>query len=176
MAARRIVFAVVSGCGLCASGCATVAPRIEAESSLSSTYTGGRAIQDFARSPGDLGSAVAEAMEDLKMTSLERGRDGSVYKISASTADKRSVLVTMRPHQGLTRLACRVGLFGDEPLSKALLERVGVRLGTLPPAPIPDQAPSKPGSNPFFSREAVPDDVFLRDVADAPYRDRVIPP
>jgi hypothetical protein len=162
--------------GLCTLGCATVAPSVEPESSLSSTYSGGRCMQDFARSPGEIGAAVSEAMEDLKMTSQQRGRDGSVYKISATTADNRSVLVTMRPHQGLTRLACRIGLFGDEPLSRALIERVGIRLGTLPPAPIPQEPPSKPSSNPFFARDAVPDDVFLRDVAEAPYRDRVIPP
>ncbi len=119
---------------------------------------------------------MCEAMEDLKMTSIERGRSGAVFKISATTAENRSVLVTMRPHQGLTRLGCRIGLFGDEPLSRALMERTGIRLGILPPAPIPEHPPTKPGSNPIFSRDAVPDEVFLRDVAEAPYRDRVIPP
>jgi hypothetical protein len=176
MTAQRIALLAAIAGGFCAGGCGTVAPRIEPQSSLTSTYAGGRSIQDFARSPSELGATVAEAMADLKMTSLERARDGLVYKISAKTADSRSVLVTMRPHQGLTRLACRVGLFGDEPLSKALLQRVGIRLGTLPPAPIPEDIPSKPSPNPFFSRDAVPDEVFLRDIADAPYRDRVIPP
>jgi uncharacterized protein YceK len=176
MPVQRSALGGVLVCGLCLSGCATVAPSIERDSSLSSSYAGGRATQDFARSPGEIGAAVAQAMDDLKMTSVERGRDGTVYKISATTADKRSVLVTMRPNQGLTRVGCRIGLFGDEPLSKAVLERTGIRLGTLPPAPIPENPPSKPGSNPIFSRDAVPDEVFLRDVADAPYRDRVIPP
>jgi len=48
-------------------------------------------------------------------------------------------------------------------------------VGTLPAAAIPDRVPSSPGSNPFFSRNAVPDAEMLKDVAEAPYRDRVIP-
>ena len=47
--------------------------------------------------------------------------------------------------------------------------------GTQPPAAIPAQPPSRPASNPFFSRAAVPDEVILRDVADAPYRDSLLP-
>jgi hypothetical protein len=163
-------------CAVWSGGCATVAPRVQESSSLASTYTAGRAIQDFSFPPDVIGAALCQAMDDLKMTSIERGRDGSVHKLSATTADKRSVLVTMRPNQRQTRVGCRIGWFGDEPLSKALLERTGIRLGTLPPAPIPEQPPSKPGSNRYFSRDAVPDELFLRDIAEAPYRDRVIPP
>ena len=73
------------------------------------------------------------------------------------------------------RVSCRIGWFGDEPLSRTLLERIGVRLGTLPPAAIPDRPPSAPASNPIFSRDAVPDSVIFRDFAEAPYRDRVNP-
>ena len=65
-------------------------------------------------------------------------------------------MVTLRPHQTQTRVSCRIGLFGDEPLSKALLERTGVRLGTLPPAAIPDNPRARPASNPFFSDRQCP--------------------
>ena len=111
-------------------------------------------------------------MDDLKMTSIKRGRDGAVYKIDAKTADNRPVLITVRPHQGQTRVSCRIGWFGDEPLSKAILERTGIRLGTLPPAAIPENPPSAPAANPFFSRLAPPDEDTLRNIAEAPYRDR----
>ena len=114
-------------------------------------------------------------MDDLKMTSIESGRSGAVYKFDAKTPDNRSVLVTVRPHDGQTRVSCRVGWLGDEPLSKALLERTGVRLGTLPPAAIPQHPPSAPAPNPLLSRLAPPDDDTLRNIAEAPYRDRVVP-
>jgi hypothetical protein len=73
------------------------------------------------------------------------------------------------------RVSCRIGWFGDEPLSRTLLDRVGVRLGLLPPAAIPDQPPSAPAANPLFSRAAVPDSEILRDFVEAPYRHRVDP-
>jgi len=114
-------------------------------------------------------------MDDLKMTSITSGRSGAVYKFDAKTSDNRPVLVTVRPHDGQTRVSCRIGWFGDEPLSKAVLERTGVRLGTLPPAAIPENPPSVPAPNPLISRLAPPDDDTLRNIAEAPYRDRVVP-
>jgi hypothetical protein len=138
-------------------------------------YSGGRAIQDFSIPLTNVGNAVTEAMADLKLTAIQPGRDGVCYKIQAKTEDNRTVMVTLRPHQMQTRVGCRVGLFGDEPLTVALLERTGIRLGILPPAPIPEHVPSSPGSNPFFAKSAVPDAEMLRDVVEAPYRDRVVP-
>jgi hypothetical protein len=81
----------------------------------------------------------------------------------------------LHTNQGYTQVAVRAGWFGDEPLSQAILERVGIRLGNRNPESIPTKAPSAPSANPFFSRDAVPDSVMLRDFAEAPYRDRVIP-
>jgi len=175
MRVQRIALGMAVAMGLGPSGCATVAPSPERLLSTETSFGAGRAVQDFALPPGKVGEALTEAMQDLKMTAIEPGRDGAVYKIQAKTTDNRLVMVTLRPHQGQTRIGCRIGWFGDEPLSKSLLERTGVRLGTLPPAAIPENPPSSPASNPIFSRNAVPDEEMLRDVVEAPYRDRVIP-
>jgi hypothetical protein len=176
MATQRNALAAVLVLGLWQGGCATVAPTVVKESSLSSTYGGGRATQDFTAPIDRAATAVFEAMDDLKITSISRGRDGSVYKFDGKTEDNRSVLVTLRPNDGQTRVGCRVGWFGDELLSKAVLERTGVRLGTLPPAAIPDKPPSSPERNPLLKLIAPPDDAMIRDIAEAPYRDRVVPP
>jgi hypothetical protein len=162
-------------CALCQAGCATIAPSVASNSGLEPSYSGGRAIQEFAVPASSVRGAVADAMDDLKMTSIESGHSGAVYKFDAKTADKRPVLVTVRPHDGQTRVSCRIGWLGDEPLSKALLERTGVRLGTLPPAAIPENPPSSPAPNPIMSRLAPPDEDTLRAIAEAPYRDRVGP-
>jgi hypothetical protein len=175
MRAQRIALGLMLAIWAGLGGCATVAPSPERLLSTETSYSAGRAVQDFALSSSKVGEALTEAMEDLKMSTIEPGRDGAVYKIQAKTSDNRLVMVTLRPHQGQTRVGCRIGWFGDEPLSKALLERTGVRLGTLPPAAIPENPPSSPASNPIFSRNAVPDDEMLKDVAEAPYRDRVVP-
>jgi hypothetical protein len=160
--------------GLAVCGCATVRPSAEPEGSLDGpAYAAGRASQDFPATTSAVKAAVAEAIADLDMTSRKFNRDGPVSQIDAATADHRTVTITIRPVQGRTRVGCRIGWFGDEPLSRSLLERVAIRLGTLPPAAIPGKAPSAPASNPFFSRDAVPDTVFLREMMEAPYRERV---
>ena len=84
-------------------------------------------------------------------------------------------MATIRPHREMTQVTIRVGWFGDEPLTKALLERIEVRLGTRSPEAIPATVPTAPSSNPYFARDAIPDSVMLRDFADARYNDRVIP-
>jgi hypothetical protein len=114
-------------------------------------------------------------MGDLDITAIRPRRDGAVARVEGMTADHRRVVAMLRTNQGVTQVAIRIGWFGDEPLSQALVERIGVRLGTRGPESIPASAPSAPSSNPFFSRGAVPDSVMLRDFAEAPYRDRVIP-
>jgi hypothetical protein len=202
MHAQRIALGLIMAGGFAQSGCSTVSNRPEtlskgpetvstapeavskgpetsskrpAKGATEIVYSGGRAIQDFSIPLTNVGNAVTEAMADLKLTAIQPGRDGVCYKIQAKTEDNRTVMVTLRPHQMQTRVGCRVGLFGDEPLTVALLERTGIRLGILPPAPIPEHVPSSPGSNPFFAKSAVPDAEMLRDVVEAPYRDRVVP-
>ena len=180
MRARRIALVLVVVWGAWPIGCATMTPKtalmIDSHAGPSgASFAAGRASQDFAMPAGPVGNAVAEAMDDLKMTSIQRGRDGTVYKIDGKTSDNRPVTVTIRHHNGTSRVSCRIGWFGDEPLSRSLLERTGIRLGTLPPAAIPENPPSSPASNPIFSRDAIPDSVMLRDIAEAPYRDRVVP-
>jgi hypothetical protein len=141
---------------------------------LEPTFSTGRAVQEFPVFPGAAANAVVEAMDDLQMTAVNRDRDGAVYRIDAKSADNRSVTVTVRPHQNTSRVCCRVGWLGDEPLSRAILERVGVRLGTLPPAPIPEKPPAAASNSiPFHS--GPPDLEFLRDLAEAPSHDRVVP-
>lgn len=159
-----------------ASGCATTSPMIHStESSAEFSYSAGRGVQDFAAPPSAVAPAVLAALADLKMSDAEPARDGVVSRVEARTSDGRAVSVTIRPRAGATQVGARIGWFGDEPLSKALLERVGVRVGALPPEAIPDEPPSAPSGNPYFSRSAIPDEVMLRDLADSPYNDRVIP-
>jgi hypothetical protein len=172
LTARAVALAAGLAYLLVQSGCSTVAPRVEHTSGPSGAYGGGRALQDFPRDPNVVSASVAEALEDLKMTAIKRSRDGAVFKVEARTDDNRPVLVTVRPHQDQSRVGCRVGWFGDEPLSKAILERAGIRLELLPPAPIPEKPPSSPAANPFLLRDGNLKDGMIRDMIEAPYRDR----
>jgi Protein of unknown function (DUF3568) len=168
-----------------ANGCATTSrispPQGQQPASSASTagrldqsvrYSGGRAMQDFKIPVATVTPAILEAMEDLSISVTRRGQDGPVSQIEGRTADNRLVAVTLRPQKPITHVSCRVGWFGDEPYSRALLRRIGVRLGTLPPEAIPEKPPSAPAANPYFSRDAIPDSEMMQDALEAPYRSR----
>ena len=173
--ARLLALAAAAACLLGASGCATMGPSVEHTNGPAAGYSAGRAQQDFPRDPKVVSVAVTEALDDLKMTSIKRVRSGTVFKIDARTDDDRPVLVTVRPHQQQARVGCRVGWFGDELLSRAILERLGIRLDLLPPAPIPEKPPSSPAPIPFLERDSNLQSNMIRDMMEAPYRDRSSP-
>jgi hypothetical protein len=158
------------------TGCATVPPAAELTGVSSSfAFSAGRGSQAFAASPAAVLAALQPALEDLSFQRVQVARDGAVTRIDAHTADRDHAVLTVRTHRDRTHVSVRIGWFGDEPLSRALLERVSIRLGTSPPEAIPATPPSAPAANPFFSRDAVPNSEMLRDFVEAPYRDRVIP-
>jgi hypothetical protein len=135
-------------------------------------FSAGRSMQDFRFPAGEVSAAVFEAMEDLNITVTRRDQEGPASQIEGRTADNRTVTVTLRPQKPITHVSCRIGWFGDEPLSRTLLQRIGVRLGVLPPEAIPERPPSQPASNPYFSRDAVSNEEMMRDFYEAPYRNR----
>jgi hypothetical protein len=171
-----LVSCILASCASAVPGCATL-PRgpIQESAAPDFAYAAGRATQSFAAPPSAVLAALNDAMGDLNLVSIRPTREGTVSRIEADTADRRKVAANVRSNRGTSQVAVRVGWFGDEALSRALLERVGVRLGTRDPQAIPASAPSSPAPNPYFARDAVPDSVMLRDFAEAPYRDRVIP-
>lgn len=165
---RAIVFAIAAS-----AGCHTVGspPAVHTGGAgVEFAYSGGRGVQAFPHPPEAVRPAVLSALGDLGIEKVRQSRDGTAFIIEGATADGRRASLTLRPHPAGSRVSARVGWFGDEPLSQALLERVAVRLGTLPPASVPAQLPSRPGRNPFFSRAAVPDEIMLKNHAEAPYR------
>jgi hypothetical protein len=176
MLIRFLTSAAALGTVISVSGCATVPRGLSvATAGPEFSYGLGRGTQSFGALLSAAIAAVNDAMGDLHITSIVPTREGPVARVEGTTEDGRRVVVMLHTNQGITQVAVRAGWFGDEPLSQALLERVGIRLGTHNPESIPAKPPSSPSANPFFSREAVPDSVMLRDFAEAPYRDRVIP-
>ena len=138
-------------------------------------YGGGRAVQTFPQGPATVQPAVLSALDDLRIHSVRQISDGGSIVFEALTADDRRASVAIVPQASGTRLSARIGLFGDQALSRALMDRVGIRLGNLPPAPVPETPPSQPASNPYFSRTAISDAEMLKDQAEAPYRSTAVP-
>ncbi len=175
MRIRRLAFLVASTAALAPIGCATTSkakPPQDDPPAPSLRYSTGRALQDFRFPSSVVQDAVVEALEDLKFTVTRRGQDGPATDVEARTPDRRTVFVTLRSQYPVTRVSCRIGWFGDEPLTRTVMRRVEVRLGTIPPEPIPDHLPSKPAPNPYLSRENIPDSEMVKDMVEAPYRNR----
>ena len=142
---RRMALAAAVLSGLLPAGCSTIEPVANLAPGRSScSYTAGRATQSFAYPPAAMQSGVVAAMDDLRIHSIRQTQDNGSFLFDGTTADGRGVTIAVRPHQGAARVSIRVGWFGDEPLSKALLDRIGIRLGTLPPSAIPVEPPSAP--------------------------------
>jgi hypothetical protein len=163
-----------------AAGCSSVRPF--AASSVSEgtsgdfAYLAGRATRTFASPPATVQPAVLASLDDLRVASVSQSHNAGTLIFEGTTADNRKALVTLNAHPGgSTRLSARIGMWGDEPLSRALMDRVAIRLGTLPPTAVPVDPPSTPDSQPFFSRKAITDAVMLKDQADAPYKNSGVP-
>ncbi len=157
-------------------GCATVPPAAQVAATCSApSYSRARGWESFTAPRAAVLAALNDSMNDLNLEKIHGTRDGSVSRIEASTKDNQRVVATIRSHQDATQVSIRVGWFGDEPLTQAILERLEVRLGSRSPEGIPTTVPSAPSRNPYFSRDAIPDAVMLRDFVEAPYHDRVIP-
>jgi hypothetical protein len=172
MATAAYVAATGAGCQtMSSSAFSALGPSGAGAGTAGFSYIGGRAVQTFAQSPVTVQPVVLAALDDLRVQALRQTNDGGAIVFECTTADNRRASVTLRPHPAGSRLSARIGLFGDEPLSRALMDRVAIRLGNLPPAAIPAEPPSQPGSNPYFSRTAIPDSEMFKDLADAPYRD-----
>jgi hypothetical protein len=119
--------------------------------------------------------AAQQGMGELKMHTIHQSRfDVTTRILDGQAHDGRHIRVVVRPSGSGSLVTARVGRFGDDALSKALMERIGVRLGTLPPAEVPDEPPTSPRRR-FFSKFAVPDAQMLRDEAEVGYRDSLTP-
>ena len=136
------------------------------------SFSSGTASQGFARPRDEVESALRDAMNDLALRRVGTiDWDAEQTRVHARADDGRRVDLTLVERGPATEAHVRVGLFGDEAMSKAVLDRVGVRLGTLPPEAVPAEVPTDPEGNPYFSREAVPDAVMLRGYADSGFGD-----
>jgi hypothetical protein len=113
------------------------------------TYDHGRACQLY-RFPIDLVEVnTVEAMADLGFGQIRRSVSGGVVTYVAKTLDGHLATITLRPRNANAELTVKIGFWGDEPLSVALIERVALRFGSAPPSLVPLDPPPLGGPRPI---------------------------
>jgi hypothetical protein len=140
-------------------------------------FDSGWASQGFLASEDQVREALSEAITDLKIRPTGQSQaEPAISIIDGQLADGRHVRITLRTLDTGNLVAIRIGHFGDQKYSRAILQRIGIRLGTLPAEAIPDDPPTSGsfGSR-LFSKDAVPNELMLRDQINAGYRDAVVP-
>jgi hypothetical protein len=149
------------------AGCSTTGPfgREKLALPIGPSYVGGRGMQMFPSSPTLL-TNVKGAMSDVGMYSVVQNEDPSgLIILEGQCADARKARVTILTSGKNSTVSAKIGWFGDEPLTRSLLKRIGDRQGLLPEPPtIAEETKSEPRrTQPIFSRDAVPDATMLRD-------------
>jgi hypothetical protein len=158
------------------AGCATLGPADPRLGSAGFAFEEAWATQSFTDPPDRVGAVLPDSMIDLKMQLMHRSQPVETSAVLDGQAhDGRHVRVVVRSRGAGSVVSCRIGRFGDEALCKALMERIGVRLGVLPATAIPDEPPTSSPFRSLFSKFAVPDAKILREQADAGYRDTPVP-
>lgn len=125
-------------------GCRAVGPLTRASAGTGGfSYRAGTASQGFPVAPAEVRKVAVDALSDLRIASIrETIEPDTTLILDGTTADGRSARLTIQPSGSFAATTVRVGLLGDEALSKGILDRIGIRLGTLPPAAIPTEVPS----------------------------------
>lgn len=127
-------------------------------------------MQMFPTSPTLLAN-TKDAMSDVGIHSIIQNEDpAGLIILEGRTADDRKTRVTIQSSGVNSTVSAKVGWMGDEPLTRAMLDRLGSHQGTMPPAPDADDSTAtselengKSGPGRMLSRDAVPDAVMLRD-------------
>ncbi|MGH7169722.1 MAG: DUF3568 family protein [Gemmataceae bacterium] len=148
----RLLYVVIAVLALTQGGCLLALAGVAGGAATGYFYCKGRVYRDYPASLPDLRNAVRAALLDLHFYIFtDEAKDGKAFLITKTTNGKKvriylNCMSSPVPADGLvTRLAIRVGAFGDEGVCTRLFEQVAFRLSH--PAPIVPAPP--PGAPPI---------------------------
>jgi len=74
-------------------------------------------------------SATRKAVDDLEFVTTRADKDALTGKVTALGADKKKVHIALKKRtRNLTEIRIRVGTFGDEMVSRTILDKIKARL------------------------------------------------
>jgi hypothetical protein len=100
---------------------------------------------------------VIEAMTDMNITGVIEKETKDGIELCGKVYDSRGIIVHLRQHEDCVVMSIWIGLAGDEPLAKVLIDRTSVRIALQPRFPVLPGHELDPTMNPNFARDALPD-------------------
>jgi hypothetical protein len=124
---RRLFVAVLLGASLAGlSGCLAVAAGAGAGAVA---YVRGELEANLSNDYDKVVNAARSAIKDLEFAKVSENKDALKAELVARTAmDKKVVISISNSGKKLTNIKIRVGVFGDEPLSMSILDKIKASL------------------------------------------------
>jgi hypothetical protein len=124
MKKAHIVLAILlAGMTLCASGCLLVAVGAGAVGTVA--YVKGELEVTLNAGLDKSYGATLAALDQLKLVPTQKLKDALTAEIVARTAEDKKVTIKLtRIDEKLTKIAIRVGIFGDQDQSTAIYEHI----------------------------------------------------
>jgi hypothetical protein len=142
------------------TGCETVRPALRPDPGVTGyANIGPYSVQRFFFAPNLVERAAVEAMTDMKMNSVKRTAKDDGVSLKGFLYDGRYICLTLEPEGPNTIVSINIDVYGDESMAQILLDRMGVRLATLPQV-----------VNPPFDPRAMSDSVLHRGKSVEGYR------
>jgi hypothetical protein len=124
----RIVVAMLLVGLVLAGGCKQTYVTVGNDENVSASFNMGKLESVLSKDVDTLMAASEKALTDLKMSVVNKSKDGLVGKVEAYTSDGKDVTVSMTSlSEGVTRLTIVVGsrlTLGDESRSRAIFQKI----------------------------------------------------
>jgi hypothetical protein len=123
-AALAAIVSLGSGCFVAAVGAAGAA------GAGTVAWVRGELSATLPQHVGHVSDAADRAVDQLQLAKIKEDRDSLSAKIEVRTAEDKKVEIRLsRQPDDATKVNIRVGVFGDEGLSRAILEKIKSNLG-----------------------------------------------
>lgn len=132
---RRIVIAAltVAVLGTLGTGCQSIRPPLRPGAGETGySNIGIYSVQRFLYPLPIVERATIEALSDMKVHSVRKRVKDDGVSLCGLMFDGRYVYATIESKGQESIVTVNIDLYGDEPLAKILLERVSIRIATLP--------------------------------------------
>lgn len=124
---RVVLIAALTALAMIQSGCIAVVAAAGAGTGVA--WYNGRLDATVEAGLDEVYRASQRALSDLEFAKISENKSAlDALLVSRTALDKKVEIKLTKPAEGATKVSIRVGVFGDEELSMAILEKIKARL------------------------------------------------